>query len=126
MTDARAPEGQTHDAPRGIADAFSQLSEETQRLVRQEIERARGEVWQRATAMAPAVALLAVGCGMALASAASAYRLSLRVLERATGPGTAAFLATAGFGAAAVVALEAGRERLRDAPVPLPHGDVGT
>lgn len=113
-------DAQVHDAQSGIAEAFTHLSEETQMLVRQEMERVRSEMWDRVKAVLPAVGLLAVGGGMGLASAASAYRLVLRILERMSTPGIAAFLATAGFGAGAAVALKAGREQLRHAPLPLP------
>lgn len=111
---------QTHDAQSGIADALGKLSEETGSLVRQEMARAREEMWEQAKQAAPAAGLLALGGALGLASAASAYRLTLRILEAMSTPGIAAFLATAGFGTAAAVALVAGRQRLRTAPLPLP------
>ncbi len=115
-----------HDPQAGIADAFVHLSEETQTLVRQEMERARTEVWERAKSLLPVAGLLAVGGGLGLAAAASGYRLVLRVLERVSTPGIASLLATAGFGAGAVVALRAGREQLRSVPVPLPVSSATT
>ncbi len=119
-------QAQSHDPQAGIADAFVHLSEETRTLVRQEMERARTEVWERAKSLLPAAGLLAVGGGLGLAAAASSYRLVLRVLERVSTPGIAALLATAGFGAGAVVALRAGREQLRGVPVPLPVSSAAT
>lgn len=113
-------EQETHDAQGGIADALGKLSAETGSLVRQEMARAREEMWEQAKQAAPAAGLLALGGALGLASAASAYRLTLRILEAMSTPGIAAFLATAGFGTAAVAALTAGRQRLRTAPLPFP------
>lgn len=110
----------THDAQAGIAGALGQLSEETRALVRQEIDSARDELWERAKALGPAVGLLALAGGLGVASAASAYRLALRIVERATSPGVAALVATAGFGTGSAAALAAGLGRLREAPLPVP------
>lgn len=111
-----------HDAQAGVADAIARLSDETRELVREELDDAREELIGRAKALAPAAGLLALGAGMGLAAAASSYRLALRILERMTTPGVAAFLATAGFGAAAAVATSAGIRRLGGAPAPVPTG----
>ena len=113
-------ETQSHDPQSGIADALGQLSEETRMLVRQELDRGRQELFERAKELAPSLGLLALGGGMGLAAAASGYRLVLRILERMSTPAVAAFLATAGFGAGAAVALKAGVAQLQDAPLPFP------
>lgn len=126
MTDVPPTDAQAHDAQSGVADAFAHLSEETQLLVRQEMQRARDELWERAKSLAPAAGLLAAGGGMGVAAAASAYRLVLRILERMTSPALAAFLATAAFGAGSVVALKTGREQLRGASLPLPVSSATT
>lgn len=110
----------THTPQAGIADALSQLSEETRELVRQEIESARDETWDKAKALAPGLALVGLGGVMGAAAGASAYRLVLRVLERLLGPALAAMVATAGFAAAGAAALAAGREQLSDVSPPVP------
>lgn len=117
-------EQQVHDAQSGIADALGKLSEETRVLVREEMARARAEMWEQAKGVAPAAGLLVLGGALGLASAASAYRLVLRVLEAMSTPSVAAFLGTVGFGAAAAAALTAGREQLRTVTLPLPVSSV--
>jgi hypothetical protein len=104
----------------GIAHALGDLSEQTRSLVRQEIDAAERELWEKALAAAPAVALGGIAAGCALLAAASAYRWSLRLLERAVSPPAAALLATVGYGAAAGVAGAAAYRRFRAAPAPLP------
>src|SRR5579875_3074067 len=113
-------QAQSHDPQSGIADALAQLSEETRVLVRQELERGRQELWERAKELAPAAGLLALGAGLGVFAAASSYRLVLRVLEKLSTPGVAALLGTAGFGAGAAFALKAGMGQLKGAPVPFP------
>lgn len=117
MTDSASPQA-------GIADALAQLSEETRVLVRNELRSAQQEVWEKAKAAAPALALVGGGIALGAAASASAYRFVLRVLERATSPGFGALLATAGFGAGAFVALSAGIDQLRDVELPLPSETV--
>jgi hypothetical protein len=104
----------------GIAEAFSDLSEQTAALVRRELDAAREETWAKAKAAAPAVALLAGSAALGLLAAASGYRLSLRLAEKAVSPATAALLATLVYGAGAGGAAAAGLARLRAAEPPVP------
>jgi hypothetical protein len=110
MTDAR------ERAEAGIADAVAQLSNDTAALVRQEIEAARRELWERAQQSAPAVGLLGASAVLAVFATASAYRVGLRFLERIFPPTVAAILATTGYGVAAGYAASEGMRRLREAP----------
>ena len=104
----------------GIAQAVDDLSASTQRLVRDEIQAVQREAWQRAKALAPGLAMLAAAGVFGIFAVASAYRLTLRLLEKASGPAAAATYATAGFGAVAGAAAVMGLRRLRQAPSPLP------
>lgn len=104
----------------GIAEALHDLSDHTAALARREVRSAAREMWSRARQGGPAAALLTVSAVLALAAAASAYRLSLRLLERRLSPAGAAFAAVAGYGTAAGVAGALGYARLREIPLPLP------
>jgi hypothetical protein len=104
----------------GIAEAFSDLSEQTAALVRRELHAARDETWAKAKAAAPGVALLAGSAALGLLAAASGYRLSLRLAEKMVSPATAALLATVVYGAGAGVAASAGIARLRSVEPPVP------
>lgn len=104
----------------GVAGAFAELSEQTGLLVRQEIDAARQEMWEKAKDGMPAVGLLAGSGALALLAAASSYRLSLRLLEKFLPPATAALVATAAFGVGAASVAAVGLRRLREVPVPLP------
>jgi uncharacterized protein (DUF1684 family) len=78
------------------------------------------EAWNKARQGGPAAGLLAASGVLALFATVSAYRLSLRLLEKRLSPAAAAFAATSGYGAAAVAAGVLGYARLRKAPLPLP------
>lgn len=104
----------------GIADAFGQLSEQTAELVREEIAAAQREMWAKGRQMAPGIALVGAAGLFGIFATASAYRFSLRLLEKMLPPSVAAFVAMSGSAAAAVAAALAGVERIRTAPVPLP------
>lgn len=104
----------------GIADAFTELSEQTGLLVRQEIDNARREMWDKLLASAPALGLLAASGALGLLAAASSYRLSLRLLEKWLPPATAAFVATTVYGGGATCAVVEGLRRLREVPPPFP------
>lgn len=104
----------------GVAEALDDLGQQTRHLVRAEVQAARQEMWDRARQSAPTLALGGAAAVLGLCAGASSYRLSLRILERLTSPGAAAFLATAGYGAAAAWAGLGAARRLRELPVPLP------
>lgn len=111
-------------AQTGIAEALGDLSEQTRLLVREEMGAARQEMWDKAKQATPALGL-AGGAGLlGLLTVASAYRWFLRVLERIFGPGLAAFLATAGFGATAALAATRAAGRLRQLPSLFPTATV--
>jgi branched-subunit amino acid ABC-type transport system permease component len=112
---------ETTDNPQAdIAGTLHELSEQTRVLVRREIDAAVQEMGQKARHSAPAVVLLAVAAAAGLLAAASSYRLSLRLLEKAMPPATAALTATLGYATAATVAAALGARRLRQLPPPLP------
>ena len=104
----------------GIADALHDLSDHTAALARREVNSALRETWDKARQGGPAAALLAASGVLALFATVSAYRLSLRLLEKRLSPAAAAFAATGGYGAAAAVTGMLGYTRLRKAPLPLP------
>lgn len=74
----------------------------------------------KARVTAPGAVLLLVAGGLGAFAVASAYRLSLRLLERGFMPATASLVATAMYGAAAGGAAVAGVSWFRAAPAPLP------
>lgn len=104
----------------GIAGALTDLSEQTRVLVRDEITAAQRETWSKLKATAPALGLLGGAGVLGLAASASAYRASLRLLERWLPPAGAAFVATALYGGGAAAAGFAGVQELRRLPVPFP------
>jgi Putative Actinobacterial Holin-X, holin superfamily III len=108
----------------GIAGALTDLSEQTRILVRGEITAAQRETWAKLKATAPAVGLLGGAGVLGLAASASAYRLSLRLLERWLSPTVAALVATALYGGGAAAAGVAGYQQLRALPVPFPADTV--
>lgn len=105
-----------------MAEALHTLTDETRLLARREMRSALGEMWAKARASGPALGLLAISGGCGLFAAASAYRLSLRLLERRLSPASAALVATLGYGAAAAGAATLAIQRLREAPLPIPSG----
>lgn len=104
----------------GIADALGDLSEQTRILVRHEIDAAQREMWEKAKQGAPAFALVAGAGVLGLFTAASCYRLTLRLLEKALPPAAAAFAATAGYGAGAACMAVLAARRIRELPPPFP------
>jgi Putative Actinobacterial Holin-X, holin superfamily III/WS/DGAT C-terminal domain len=112
---------ETPESPQaGIAEALGDLSEQTRILVRREIDTAQREMWEKAKESVPALALLGAAGALGLLAAASAYRLTLRLLERHLSPASAAFTATVCYGAGAAGAAVAGGRRLRELPSPFP------
>ena len=103
-----------------IADTVSQQSEDSRLLVRQEIDAAGKELWAKAKGLMPAVGLLGAGAVAGVFATASAYRFSLRVLDRLFPPEMSALVATATFAAASGWATTAGLERLKNSQLPLP------
>jgi hypothetical protein len=108
----------------GIAEALTDLTQQTRTLVREEIASAQRETWEKALASAPAAGLLAGAGGLGLLSLASGYRASLRLLETRLPPLAAALTATAVYGVGAAVAGVVGMQRLRTLPVPFPSATV--
>lgn len=108
------------DPQQEVTEALGGLGEQTKALVRAELDAIRAEMWDKAKAGAPALALGGAAITFGLCAGASSYRLSLRVLERLVSPTAAAFLATVGYSGAAATAAVAAARRLRDLPPPLP------
>lgn len=113
-----------HTPQAGIADAFAQLSQETATLVRQEIQAAKTEMVDRLTKLAPGAGMLAAGGAAGLFAVASAYRLSLCLLEARMSPTKAALLATTLYGAAAAALITAALRQIKVAPAPFPAETV--
>jgi Putative Actinobacterial Holin-X, holin superfamily III len=112
---------ETSQAPQeGIAEALHDLSDHTATLARREVNSAMREMWRKARQGGPAAVLFAASGVLALFATVSAYRLSLRLLEKRLSPVAAAFAATSGYGAAAAAAGALGYLQLRQAPLPLP------
>lgn len=108
------------EAPDGVADAVRGLSDNTQALVRHEIAAAQREMLEKAKRFLPAIGLLGAAGFFGVLSASAGYRLSIRLLEKSLPPATAAFVAAAGYGAAAGAAGAAGIQRLRASQAPVP------
>lgn len=108
---ARTPQ----EAQAGVSDALQDLSDNTRLLVREEVAAAQRETWDKVRRAAPGLALLAGASCFAAAAAAASFRLSLHLLEKSLSPTSAAFTATAVYGAAAGTAGALGVWRLRQA-----------
>jgi hypothetical protein len=104
----------------GIADAFSQLSEQTAALVRQEIQSARDELQRKLSGLVVAGALLGGATALGGFAAASLHAWLLRVLEKRLPPASAALLAGVLYGGAAGALGAAGVRRLRQSEAPYP------
>jgi hypothetical protein len=123
MTDTSG--SQTPATPQaGVAGALQDLTDQTRVLVRQEVDSALREMRDKAIQGGPAGALLMTSGLCGLCAAASAYRFSLRLLEKRLPPATAALTATIGYGAAAAGAGVLAVRWLREAPLPLPTETV--
>jgi len=108
------------EAQEGVADAVRGLSDNTQALVRHEVMAAQREMLDKAKQFLPAIGLLGAAGFFATLSASAGYRLSVRLLEKSLPPATAAFVAAAGYGAAAGAAGTVGMQRLRASKAPVP------
>ncbi|HYZ52420.1 MAG TPA: phage holin family protein [Streptosporangiaceae bacterium] len=108
---------ETPETPQaGIAEAVSDLTQQTRNLVRREMEAAQREMWQKAKDSAPAFALVVAAGALGLLAVASSYRLSIRLLEKRLSPAAAAFTATIGYGAGAAGTAMLAARRIRDLP----------
>ena len=112
------------EAQAGVADAVRGLSDNTQALVRHEIMAAQREMLDKAKQFLPAIGLLGAAGFFGLLSASASYRLSVRLLEKSLSPATAAFVAAAGYGAAAGAAGTVGIARLRASKAPVPAATI--
>jgi hypothetical protein len=107
-----------------IAQTVEQLSEQTRRLVRQEINAMRAEMWERAKAAAPATAAFGAAGLLSLFAVASAYRTVARTFDKALPPFTSALVSTLAFAAGAAGAAFAGVRLLEQTPAPVPADTV--
>lgn len=92
--------------------------------MRHEVTAAQREMLAKARKSAPALALATASATFGLLAAASAYRLSLRVLEQRLPPAAAALIATLGYGAAAAGAGVVAARQIRQLPPLFPTGTV--
>jgi len=115
---------QSQEPTERIAEALGDVSEQTRRLVQQEVASARAEVIDRLEAAAPGIGLAGLSIGFGLVSAASGYRLLLRILERFMPPTAAALTATVVPGGLAAAAAVAARRTLSQAPPPFPADTI--
>jgi hypothetical protein len=103
-----------------IAETLGDLSQQTRNLVRREIQTARTEILEGAKQAAPALAgFLAAGLCAAL-GLASAYRWTLRILERRMSPAGAAFFAMLAYGGASLAVGYSAWNSREDLPRLLP------
>lgn len=107
-----------------MAEAIGGLTEQTRALVQREVAAARSEMWDKARASGPALALLGVSAALGLGAAASGYRWTMRFLEKMMPPAAAAAAGVVLYGLGAGVAAVAAADRLRDLPAPLPTHTV--
>jgi hypothetical protein len=75
-----------HTPQAGIAKALTDLSDQSRVLVKSEIDSPLRETWEKARRSGPPAALAAASGALALLAAASAYRLTLRLLEERLPP----------------------------------------
>jgi hypothetical protein len=104
----------------GLAEAIGDLTDQTRALVQREVDAARTEMWEKARASAPALALLGVSAALGLGAAASGYRWTMRFFEKMMPPAAAAAFGTTIYGIGAAVAGALAAQRLRDLPMPVP------
>jgi len=103
-----------------MSGALQDLSEQSRRLVRQEVGLAVRETLDKAKQSLPAVGLLAASGVFGVLTIAASYRLSMRLLEKRLSPSGAALVAAAGYGGATACAALAGIRWLRETPLPAP------
>lgn len=101
------------EAQEGVADAVRGLSDNTTVLIRHEIAAAQQEMLDKAKKALPGIGLLAAAGFFGVLSAAAAFRVSVRLLEKSFPPATAALVAATGYGMAAGAAGAAGVQLLR-------------
>ena len=112
----RRRNGQGRGPEEGLAEAIGDLTDQTRALVQSEVAAARSEMWEKARASAPALALVGVSAALGLGAAASGYRWTMRLLEKMVPPAAAAAFGTAFYGAGALLTALVATERLRDIP----------
>ncbi len=98
-----------------IGETFGELSEQIAMLVREELERARDEMVDRAREAGKAGGFLAVSAVFGIAAVGAALSLPALLLKRASSPEAAATVTAAIYGGVAFVFARRALERLEAA-----------
>lgn len=107
-----------------ITQAVEALTGEIRSFAVRQLETATHETVDRLKEDAPAGALLAGAGVLGIFAVASGYRLSMRILGKLIGPGSAAFVGATAYGAGAAWLAGRALAVLRDAPSPIPVDTV--
>jgi F0F1-type ATP synthase assembly protein I len=111
---------------RPIGELFTQLSEETSKLIRQELELARAELKEKGREAGKGAGFLG-GAGLAGLLAAGALTACLiLLLDKAVAAWVAALIVAVVYGAIAGVLALRGKERVQAATPPAPEQTVET
>jgi Putative Actinobacterial Holin-X, holin superfamily III len=125
MTSQR-PDGVGDLRERPIGDLLKQLSEETTRLVHQELELAKAELAQKGRQAGIGAGLFGAAAVMGLLAAAALTTCLILLLDMAMPAWLAALIVAVVYaGVAAVLALR-GRDRVKQAVPPVPEQTIET
>ena len=123
---SQLPDGPGDLRERPIGDLLKQLSEETTRLVHQELELAKAELTQKGKQAGIGAGLFGTAAVMGLLAAAALTTCFILLLDMAMPAWLAALIVAVVYaGVAAVLALR-GRDRVKQAVPPVPEQTIET
>jgi putative superfamily III holin-X len=111
---------------RPIGELLKQLSEETTRLVHQELELAKAELAQKGKQAGLGAGLFGAAGAIGLLAAAALTACFILALAAAMPAWLAALIVAVGYGAVAAVLAVRGRDRVRQAVPPVPEQTIET
>jgi hypothetical protein len=111
---------------RPIGELLKQLSEETTRLVHQELELAKAELTQKGRQAGLGAGLFGAAGAIALLAAAALTACFILILDVVMPAWLAALIVAVVYGAVAAVLALRGRDRVRQAVPPVPEQTIET
>jgi hypothetical protein len=111
---------------RPIGELLKQLSEETTRLVHQELELAKAELAQKGRQAGAGAGLLGAAGAIALLAAAALTACFILALDAVMPAWLAALIVAVGYGAVTAVLAVRGRDRVKQAVPPVPEQTIET
>jgi putative superfamily III holin-X len=111
---------------RPIGELLKQLSEETTRLVHQELELAKAELAQKGKQAGLGAGLFGAAGAIGLLAAAALTACFILALAAVMPAWLAALIVAVGYGAVAAVLAVRGRDRVRQAVPPVPEQTIET